>query len=339
MRPLLFVGLLACAMPLIAAEKPETAPPPRPGVDLTGYRTAKDAIRADKAKFKEAATAVAPVAGFIGIEIDQDKQGRVIIDDIAPNSPAEKIGLKAGDVLLKVGEDGVLSAARVKEQFRGLASGTAVPFVVEREGKTVELSVTPIPASKPLKLDDGTSTAPRAILGVQTEASKGDAGGAIITSVTDGSAAAKAGIVKGDVIARVDGSRVKVDTGLSEALAGKKPGDIVKLLVQRGEKELELTATLQADASGAGRGRGTSGGWDDRLPRAWTKPSYKLAVIGIEFPDTKHNEKVVGENWEQSLFSLGSYTGKNATGPSAGRRTPAARSKRRGPRLRARAFR
>jgi len=314
MRQLLYFALLLFAVPLIAADKPETAPPPRQGIDLTGYRTTKDAIRADKAKFKEVTTNSPVVAGYIGIEIDQDKQGRVIIDDIAPNSPAEKIGLRIGDVLLKVGEDGVLSVARVKEQFRGLASGTAVTFVVEREGKTVEMSVLPIPASNPLKIDDGSSTTPRPILGVQSEPAKGDAGGAIITSVTEGSAAAKAGVKKGDVIARVDDQRLKVDTGLREALTGKKVGDTVELMVIRDKEELILSAKLQAAPANGFGGRGNQGGWDDRLPRAWTKPTYKLAVIGIEFPDTKHNEKISGENWEQSLFSLGTYTGKNATG-------------------------
>ena len=311
MRRILFVALALIPSPLFAAEKPEAAPFPRVGVDLTGYRTAKDATLADRAKFKEVVTAAIPVPGFIGIEIGQDDKGRVIIEEIAPNSPAERLGLKAGDALLKVGEDGVLSAARLKEQFRGLSAGQAIPFTVERRGKTIELSVTTVEASKPLKIEEAASVR-RAVLGVQSEAAKGDAGGAAITSVTAGGSAEKAGIKAGDVIARVDDARVKADTGLREALSGKKPGDAVKLLVVRAGKEFELTATLQADTNGSSGGR--TGGWDDRLPRAWTKPTYKLAVIGIEFPDTKHNNKIAGTNWEESLFSTGKYTGKNATG-------------------------
>src|SRR5581483_11299416 len=36
--------------------------------------------------------------------------------------------------------------------------------------------------------------------------------------------------------------------------------------------------------------------------------------IGVEYPDIKHNAKVKDGDWEEELFSLGTYTGKSATG-------------------------
>src|SRR5262249_46669190 len=41
---------------------------------------------------------------------------------------------------------------------------------------------------------------------------------------------------------------------------------------------------------------------------------YRLAVVCIQYPDTKHNEKISRENWEQSLFSTGRYFDKSVTG-------------------------
>ena len=51
-----------------------------------------------------------------------------------------------------------------------------------------------------------------------------------------------------------------------------------------------------------------------RLPGAWKRKDYKLAVIGVEYPDQKHSESVKDKDWEESLFSSGKYTEKSATG-------------------------
>ena len=44
------------------------------------------------------------------------------------------------------------------------------------------------------------------------------------------------------------------------------------------------------------------------------KPVYKLAVIPLEFPDLKLNEKIKPSDWEASLFSTKMFNDKNATG-------------------------
>ena len=46
----------------------------------------------------------------------------------------------------------------------------------------------------------------------------------------------------------------------------------------------------------------------------WTKPTFRLALIGVEYPDVKHNPKITKEAWEHSLFSRGVPHKTNATG-------------------------
>jgi M6 family metalloprotease-like protein len=41
---------------------------------------------------------------------------------------------------------------------------------------------------------------------------------------------------------------------------------------------------------------------------------FRLAVVGIEFPDVKHNAKAPPKEWEAALFSKGSYRGNSAAG-------------------------
>jgi len=66
-------------------------------------------------------------------------------------------------------------------------------------------------------------------------------GGAVVADVQSGSPAAKAGLVVGDTITAIDGTDVPDAATLIEAIAGHKPGDVVKLTVQRTDG---TTATL-----------------------------------------------------------------------------------------------
>jgi predicted metalloprotease with PDZ domain len=83
---------------------------------------------------------------------------------------------------------------------------------------------------------------PDADLGALVE----DVSGALtVAAVEDGSAAAKAGIAAGDVFAAVDGGAVD-GAGLKTAVAARKPGDRLQVLVRRGGAERVVAVTLDA---------------------------------------------------------------------------------------------
>lgn len=67
-----------------------------------------------------------------------------------------------------------------------------------------------------------------------------------VRDVTKESGAEKAGVKKGDVILRVDGKDIVDDKTLIEYLGGKEPGELIKLGILRGTKELELEVELMA---------------------------------------------------------------------------------------------
>ncbi|HYF78889.1 MAG TPA: trypsin-like peptidase domain-containing protein [Symbiobacteriaceae bacterium] len=77
--------------------------------------------------------------------------------------------------------------------------------------------------------------------------------GIVVQSVTEGSAAEKAGLqepvrlgrtLTADVITAIDGKPMTSENDLYRFMASKKPGDVVKITVLRGKEQLELTATL-----------------------------------------------------------------------------------------------
>lgn len=94
--------------------------------------------------------------------------------------------------------------------------------------------------SEPFKMFSIDSN--RAMLGVTTE--KNDDGDVEIQSVTDESAAARAGLKKGDIIRKVDDAKIETPDDLSEAIKNHKPGDKVNITLSRDKKDQTVAAEL-----------------------------------------------------------------------------------------------
>ena len=83
-------------------------------------------------------------------------------------------------------------------------------------------------------------------LGVSAGASADGDAGALIQSVSDGTAAAAAGLEVGDLIIAVDGDPVRDSGDLRAEVITRAPGTTVELLVMRGDQQLTITAVLGA---------------------------------------------------------------------------------------------
>ncbi|MGB3410582.1 MAG: trypsin-like peptidase domain-containing protein [Microthrixaceae bacterium] len=68
--------------------------------------------------------------------------------------------------------------------------------------------------------------------------------GAFVQRVTNGTGAEAAGIQPGDVITELDGRRVRSAADVSQAIKSRKPGDKVKITIERGQSTKSVTATL-----------------------------------------------------------------------------------------------
>lgn len=72
-----------------------------------------------------------------------------------------------------------------------------------------------------------------------------DVGGALVSSVTKGSAADKAGVERGDVIVSIDGTPVTDGNMLRNRVASAKPGSSVSLGLVRDGRDTSVRARLQ----------------------------------------------------------------------------------------------
>jgi serine protease Do len=148
-----------------------------------------------------------------------DKHG-VLISGVIENSPADKAGFKAGDLLLRLGS--VATDVRFEEQMAdlmwrlaGLPIGQEVPAVVKRDGKEVSFRVVPIerevvfPRQQELKAWGLTVRDFSSLLAEEMKRPSLD--GALVTTVRPGGPAgsAKPALQPRDVIVEVNQQPVK----------------------------------------------------------------------------------------------------------------------------------
>jgi serine protease Do len=70
------------------------------------------------------------------------KDTAILVNSVVQGSAAEKAGLKAGDLLVKLGSASIEDSADLSEAVSDLQTGKATPVTVWRDGRSVELSVT-----------------------------------------------------------------------------------------------------------------------------------------------------------------------------------------------------
>ena len=124
----------------------------------------------------------------------------------------------------------------------------------------------------------------RAMLGVVTEEAEG---GVKVTDITDESAAKKAGIKEGDVITKINDTKIEEPDQLSAAIRKHKPGDKVTVTLLRDKKEQKISTEL-----GKWKGVGAYG-FNQGQNFKMDMPDYRELI-------TPKIQGVPGQNWARS---------------------------------------
>jgi serine protease Do len=214
--------------------------------------------------------ALAQDTGWIGISIEDQKENGAIISRVQPNSPAEKAGLKEGDIILEFNKESVVGAQQLTRLVRETPVGRTVSVRVRREGREQTFNVTterasgvrsgrfelstpnvrifadggfatdfPWPQVSTIYVQsgirvEGLTDQLRDFFGVFSNT------GVLVASVDSGSAAAKAGLKAGDVITSVNGTTVRTPFDFSREMraAGSKP--MLKIFRDKKEQEIKI---------------------------------------------------------------------------------------------------
>ena len=65
------------------------------------------------------------------------------LGDVVPGSPADRAGLRKGDLVLRVGSVGVVDGQQLREWIRSQKDGATTTWQVERQGRTLDIPVRP----------------------------------------------------------------------------------------------------------------------------------------------------------------------------------------------------
>jgi serine protease Do len=170
-----------------------------------------------------------------------------IITSVERGSPADRAGLRAGDVVVAFSGTPIANADDLVPRVSSSSPGSGITLTVLRDGRTrtVELTVEELvsgserQAGRPpratsdfgLRLEDVTPTIARR-LGL---ASGMD--GAVVYDVADDSAGARAGLTQGDIVRRVNRQAVHNAADAIRELRGIEPGASAFLLIWRSGNE------------------------------------------------------------------------------------------------------
>jgi Do/DeqQ family serine protease len=140
-----------------------------------------------------------------------------LVGGVVPDSPADKAGFKAGDIILKFDGKEVPSSRRLQLQVAETKPGSKVPVEILRNGdhKTLEVTVKELPGSSQLAENNSGNSSDTGTLNGVTVADLDDSAreqfnvpkdvsGALVTQVDPASAAADAGLQPGDVIQEIN---------------------------------------------------------------------------------------------------------------------------------------
>lgn len=172
------------------------------------------------------------------------------IDEVVAGMPAEKAGLKAGDLITEIDGWGIESFEDVARIVTA-SSGRTLEIVAERDGRSFTVPVTP---SIREQRDELGVTLKLGDIGVRRLLQ------ARVGAVVPDSPAAKAGFEAGDVITSIDGKRISSFDDVIAAV-GPAAGRTLAFAVERGGAERTLSVvpesieTKNSDGKTTTRGR------------------------------------------------------------------------------------
>jgi serine protease Do len=172
-----------------------------------------------------------------------------LIGDVVPDSPADKAGLKRGDLVTRMQGQDVKDANDLMNRVALLAPGTKADLTVIRGGKEQKITVTvgKRDEEKIAKQEGGANGGAVAALGLeaadvneetrrQYRIGKRVKEGAVVTRVDPDGPAAEAGVREGDVIIEADRRKVASAADLDQAVADEgKDGKVLLLINRRGD--------------------------------------------------------------------------------------------------------
>jgi serine protease Do len=194
--------------------------------------------------------------GWLGVSVQEldaqllrhfklDRKRGVLVVGVAENSPAGKVGLRRGDIIVAIDDHEVKDKSDFRGRMASYTLSSSIRFSILRDGKVQKYSVriTTIPKSY---VKEFTLT----WLGLNIKENNdrfarsnrlATSKGMVIIEVVPKSAGGRIGINPGDVIRQMNQTRVDNEKDYNKAVAEINNPDRILLLIQRGRQGYYLT--------------------------------------------------------------------------------------------------
>ncbi len=208
------------------------------------------------------------VRGWLGVTIQEVspelakqfglKEARgALVSDILEGSPAEKAGVKRGDVIIEIDRKPVENAVHLRNVVAGLEVGAKIQLKVIRDKKEQVFDVTigeqPKDVVKGGEPDEEGAQAGEGLAGLTVQdispefaqrfGLPSEEEGVVVTRVEPGSAAEDAGVQRGDLILEVNRRAVRDVKEFQRVARGLGKSESILLLINRQGQTLFITIT------------------------------------------------------------------------------------------------
>ena len=195
---------------------------------------------------------IQPVTPELARSFGVEGENGALVAEVLKESPAEKAGLKSGDIILQYDGKIIHEMNALPRLVAATPVGKKVLLVILRNGKQEKVEV------EIERLKDSEEGSPAADttdrLGMTvndlTAELAGRMGlketkGVVVVAVQPGGPAEEAGIARGDIVREINGAKIASGDDYAKAVNSHKKGEVMRLLLRRGENSLFVA--LKAD--------------------------------------------------------------------------------------------
>jgi serine protease Do len=186
----------------------------------------------------------------LATQFNLEKEQGVLVNEVFDGEPAQKAGVEAGDIILKVDGTAVDTPSSLAKVVAGLTPGKPAKLKILRNGEQLDLPVllserkdeSEAPQAVPVKT-------PESILGLAIEnitketadqMKLKDTAGVLVTKVDEDSLAGRGGIKEGDVIKEINRHAIVDSEDFRKASEALKPDEGVLVRIIREQRGLFL---------------------------------------------------------------------------------------------------
>lgn len=191
-------------------------------------------VKFGKVQRGELGIKMTPVGADVASNIGAESADSALVSEVIEGSPAEKAGVKPGDIITSINGKSVKSMQAVRNAIGLLRVGEAADIGILRDGKPRKVTATIGPRSdNNQSASGGTNGIHQGLSGAEFADNSGE--GVLITAVADNSNASNNGLRRNDMIIAVGRTRI---TSLKQLRDTVKGSSSFLMTIQRGNRQL-----------------------------------------------------------------------------------------------------